>query len=146
MRKENCPLPTSLFICVFLLHISLQLIFLTCFMMWKCSCDEDKGESGPEKGAAQETLTWEPHPDPAADWGVVIESHCGGVNPHSPRPSLCPAGHKKALLPSPTSPRWPLTSHLWPSLASFCRYAVIISNICSFQFARWVLSQPTKHS
>lgn len=56
---------------------------------------------GPDKGAAQETQK-----NPAADWwgGGVIESHCGGVNPHSPQSSLSQAGHKKALLPSPTSP------------------------------------------
>lgn len=58
----------------------------------------------PDKGAVQETITWEPCSG-LEGRGAVIESHWVGVNPHSPCPSLTQAGHKKALLPSPPSPR-----------------------------------------
>lgn len=87
-------------------------------------------------------VTWEPYPGPAVEQGG-IERHWGGVNPHSPRPSLSQAGHNKPRPPPPASPRRPLTPRLRPpSLGPLCLHPVIICNIYSFWFPRWPLSSP----
>lgn len=84
---------------------------------------------------------------PCGRGGGGIERHWGGVNPHSPRPSLSRAGHKKPRPPPPESPRWPLTPRLrLLSLAPLCLHPVIICNIYSFWFPCWPLSSPTQHS
>lgn len=78
----------------------------------------------------------------------VIERHWGGVNPHSPCPSLSRTGHNKPRPPPPESPWWPLTPRLMPlSLAPLCLHPVIICNIYSFWFPCWsllLLSQQLK--
>lgn len=98
---------------------------------------------GPDKGGG---VTWEPSPGPAMEGGG-IERHWGGVNPHSPRPSLSRAGHNKPRPPPPASPRWPLTPRLrLLSPAPLCLHPVIICNIYSFWFPCWPLSSPTQPS
>lgn len=102
---------------------------------------------GPDRGdSVGEGITWEPYSGPSVDQ-EGIERHWAGVNPHSPCPSLTPAGHNKARPPSPASPRWPLTLRLrLLSLAPLCLRPVIISNIYSFWFPCRPLSLPTQHS
>lgn len=101
-----------------------------------------KGGGGVEGG-----VTWEPYPGTAVERGGGIERHWGGVNPHSPRPSLSGAGHNKPRPPPPASPRRPLTPRLrLLSLAPLCLHPVIICNIYSFWFPCWPLSSPTRHS
>lgn len=62
---------------------------------------------GPDKGGdvgdGGGGVTWEPYPGTVMEGG--IERHWGGVNPHSPRPSISWVRHNKSRPPPPASPR-----------------------------------------